>query len=89
MPLGFLMKEMNFLDFVEYVTKNATPNDAIYPLIPFINENKEGIMRMESKIYNNDWTKSCFKKHKLPYYSYTIRENINAVVDFLINKHLI
>ena len=87
--LGIEMKEMNFMDFVEYVTKNATPNDAIYPLIPFINENKEGIMRMESKIYNNDWTKSCFKKHNLPYYSYTIRENINAVVDFLINKHLI
>ena len=87
--LGIEMKEMNFLDFIAYTKKNATPNDAIYALVPFMNENKEGILRMKNKIYNNDWTKSCFKKHNLPYYSYTIRENINAVIDFLINKHLI
>ena len=87
--LGIEMKEINFLDLVEYVTKNATPNDSIYPLIPFLNENKEGIMRMENKIYNNDWTKTCFKKYNLPYYSYTIKENIYAVIDFLMNKHLI
>ena len=87
--LGIEMKEMNFLDFVAYTKKNATPNDAIYALIPFMNENKEGILRMKNKIYNNNWTKSCFKRYNLPYYSYTIRENINAVIDFLINKHLI
>lgn len=87
--LGIEMKEMNFLDTVEYINKNATYNDGIYPLIPFINENKKGIMRMENKIYNNNWTKSCFEKYNLPYYSYSIQDNINAIVDFLINKHLI
>lgn len=87
--LGIEMKEMNFLDAVEYITKNATPNDSIYPLIPFLNENKEGVMRMKNKIYNNGWTKTCFKKYNLPYYYYSIKENIYAVTDFLINKHLI
>ena len=50
---------MTFLDFADYITKNATPNDAIYPLIPFINENKHGIMRMENKIYNNGYKMSA------------------------------
>ena len=87
--LGIEMKEMGFIEFVDYINKNATPNDAIYPLIPFIKDNQDGIIRMKNKIYNNDWTKSCFKKYNLPYYSYTIGDNINAVIDFLINKHLI
>ena len=87
--LGIDMKAMNFLDFVEYTKTKATPNDAMYPLIPFLNENKDGIMRMKNKIYNNSWTINCFKENNIPYYSYTIKENINAVVDFLINKQLI
>ena len=87
--LGIKMKDMEFLEFVKHITENTTPKDSVYPLIPFINENKEGILLMKNKIYNNTWTKNCFKKYNLPYSSYSIKDNINAVISFLTNKHRI
>jgi len=87
--VGITMKEMNLLDFVDYINKNSTCTDAVYPLIPFLSDNKHGILRMVDKVYSNTFTKNCFSENSLPYAYFTISDNMNSVINFLTSKHLI
>ena len=87
--LGIEMKRMNLLEFVAYITRNATPNDTVYALIPFLNDNKEGLLRMRNKVYNNTWTKACFKESEIPYSTHTLQQGVDAVLDFMGNRQLL
>ena len=65
--LNIKFKKLNLDEFIEFVNNNAKTDDLLYPLIPFINENKRFLKRMEKKYYSNEITKKCFEKHGLKY----------------------
>lgn len=50
-------------EFVEYINKNCSRDDELYPLIPFINENYKYLSRIENKIYGSTNTKLAFEKN--------------------------
>ena len=79
----------NYQEFLEFLNKNATPNDQLYPLIPFANENYPYIKRMENKQYSNEYTKNCFKKYGLVYAERELGILLVSIIKYLRRKRLL
>ena len=87
--LNIKFKRYNYEEFLEFLNKNASPNDQLYPLIPFANENYTYIQRMKNKQYSNEYTKKCFVKYGLIYSERELSVLLESIIKYLRRKRLL
>jgi len=76
-------------DFVDYINQHASNDDAIYPILPFINEHNNVTTKMAGKFYSNTITKTYFQKYNLEFKDRSLSDIVKAILYYLRKKRFI
>jgi thioester reductase-like protein len=86
---GYRFKAMGLQDFVAHAHAHCTPDDALYPLLSFLDRNTSRLLRMGDKRYVSDCYKSARDRTALAVEHPDLAAVVEPIVSYLIDQGMV